>query len=371
MKELADIYAASRSAVNMKEDYRTDRSEKTMKPARQVTVPEHRTVRKNREPLRCYLCACIGHMTRNCPTGRPQPPSQRPRDSRQTQGHACFVTDEPNQVSDNASRVFASCGIIYDKYNGDDLTTNLPMMRGLLGNTSVSVLRDTGSTAILVRSRLVRQDQLTGKSKVVVMINSSTFIAPLAHCHLDSPVISGEVELSCVPNLICDVVVGNVSGVHEPIHDCGDANDERAAHRTSVACVVETRAQEISREKPASPIKVPEIGDINATSDAFKEAQVEDDSLKVCCKRTRHFDKKTRMRSLDVGDQVLVMLPTSQNKLMMQWKGPYIVERKVGVADYHVRIGEHAKVFHMNMLRKYQDRKTAWYGIVLIRTVIG
>ena len=35
-----------------------------------------------------------------------------------------------------------------------------------------------------------------------------------------------------------------------------------------------------------------------------------------------HFDKKAKMRTMKVGDKVLVMLPTDHNKLLLHWKGP-------------------------------------------------
>ena len=69
-----------------------------------------------------------------------------------------------------------------------------------------------------------------------------------------------------------------------------------------------------------------------------------------------HFDKKARMRSLEEGDQVLVMLPTNHNKLIMHRKGPYEVVKKVGLADYRIHIGDKDTIFHLNMLKKYLSR---------------
>ena len=36
----------------------------------------------------------------------------------------------------------------------------------------------------------------------------------------------------------------------------------------------------------------------------------------------KYYDLRSRPRSLEVGDQVLVLLPTDSNKLLLQWKGP-------------------------------------------------
>ena len=79
-----------------------------------------------------------------------------------------------------------------------------------------------------------------------------------------------------------------------------------------------------------------------------------------------HFDKKARMRSLEEGDQVLVMLPTNHNKLIMHWKGPYEVVKKVGLADYRIHIGDKDKIFHLNMLKKYLSRPEVFTGTAAI-----
>ena len=70
----------------------------------------------------------------------------------------------------------------------------------------------------------------------------------------------------------------------------------------------------------------------------------------------RHFDKKAKMRYLEVGNKVLILLPTDHNKLIMKWKGPFEVIEKVGSTDYRVQIGNNVKLFHINMLKLYVDR---------------
>ena len=66
-----------------------------------------------------------------------------------------------------------------------------------------------------------------------------------------------------------------------------------------------------------------------------------------------HYDKKSRRRVFKAGDKVLLLLPTSQNKLLMQWKGPFTVQEKVGVNDYKVVLPAGVKTFHANLLKYY------------------
>lgn len=48
------------------------------------------------------------------------------------------------------------------------------------------------------------------------------------------------------------------------------------------------------------------------------------------------FDKKAVQRSLQVGDQVLVLLPVPGALLQAQFSGPYVVSKKLSETDYVV-----------------------------------
>ena len=76
-------------------------------------------------------------------------------------------------------------------------------------------------------------------------------------------------------------------------------------------------------------------------------------------KYKQYFDRKTKPRKLNKGDEVLVMLPTNSNKFLMQWKGPYVVHdcHNNGV-DYFVKVGNHKKLYHANMIKRYYRRNT-------------
>ena len=42
-------------------------------------------------------------------------------------------------------------------------------------------------------------------------------------------------------------------------------------------------------------------------------------------KQKAYYDRRARSRKFDVGDKVLLLLPTDSNKLLLQSKGPYEV----------------------------------------------
>ena len=79
--------------------------------------------------------------------------------------------------------------------------------------------------------------------------------------------------------------------------------------------------------------------------------------LKKAQKRYKsHYDKRTKTRTFQPGDKVLILLPTESNKLLMQWKGPYTVSERVGRNDYRIETKRKSKIFHVNMLKEYHVR---------------
>ncbi|XP_062616792.1 uncharacterized protein LOC134278492 [Saccostrea cucullata] len=71
----------------------------------------------------------------------------------------------------------------------------------------------------------------------------------------------------------------------------------------------------------------------------------------------KHYDKRTKPRSFKVGDFVLLLLPTDHNKLLMQWKGPFKVVDRKGQTDYQIDMNGHIRLFHANLLKKYNVRE--------------
>ena len=75
------------------------------------------------------------------------------------------------------------------------------------------------------------------------------------------------------------------------------------------------------------------------------------------------YDRAARNRSFVPGDKVLLLLPSESNKLMCQWQGPFKVKSKLNEVDYEIEFGgrKPVRTFHVNMLRKWNERKAAAY----------
>ena len=78
---------------------------------------------------------------------------------------------------------------------------------------------------------------------------------------------------------------------------------------------------------------------------------------KVQIKQKAYYDKRARSRKFDVGDKVLLLLPTDSNKLLLQWKGPYEVVEVVNRMDYKIDVNGVVNTYHASMLKQYVERR--------------
>ena len=90
-----------------------------------------------------------------------------------------------------------------------------------------------------------------------------------------------------------------------------------------------------------------------------ESAQLATTHANVNSKRYKaYFDRSAKSRTLVAGDEVLILLPSTTNKLTMQWKGPYtIAKRAENGVDYLVKVKGKTKLYHINMMKKYIRRE--------------
>ncbi|XP_077551248.1 uncharacterized protein LOC144164880 [Haemaphysalis longicornis] len=69
-----------------------------------------------------------------------------------------------------------------------------------------------------------------------------------------------------------------------------------------------------------------------------------------------HYNMRSSRRQLKVGDKALLLLPTSHNKLLLHWKGPFPVIEKRNEVDYLLDLEHKKQLFHLNMLKPYKER---------------
>jgi len=115
-----------------------------------------------------------------------------------------------------------------------------------------------------------------------------------------------------------------------------------------------------TNEEPSNEVRTTYQFVLNLRNRLEETCKLVKDSLgKASAKAKKHFDRKTRMRELQPGDYCLILLPTAESKLLMQWKGPYQVIERMGPTDYRIRVGNTEKIYHINMLKRYYETSSA------------
>jgi len=90
--------------------------------------------------------------------------------------------------------------------------SKMPVVKGKIGDKTVDVLRDTGCSGIVVKKELVSEGQYTGDFNCMLLIDNTVRKVPIAWITVDTPYLSGEVDVQCLPDVIYDLIIGNVPG---------------------------------------------------------------------------------------------------------------------------------------------------------------
>ena len=88
-------------------------------------------------------------------------------------------------------------------------------------------------------------------------------------------------------------------------------------------------------------------------------------------KAKQYYDRRCKNRELTENDLVLILEPTSGNKLLATWTGPAKVEKRLENNYYLVKLGRRTLKRHINSLRKYYTDKTATSSCGTVNVVIG
>lgn len=69
----------------------------------------------------------------------------------------------------------------------------------------------------------------------------------------------------------------------------------------------------------------------------------------------RYYNVKAKARKFLPGDKCLVLLPTSTNKLLAQWSGPYKIVEACSPLTYKLEVEGGVRKLHINMLKPYHE----------------
>ncbi|XP_040070994.1 uncharacterized protein LOC120843638 [Ixodes scapularis] len=298
MLDLADQFLEAQGSLNLakvKKDNRDDigRPETAEKRSSQRNAP------------RCYLCNRAGHQASHCR-------------AHTTNNHSltCFKCGRKGHKADacrsgtndrpQASCVYSPVGVtnregIRDGYlelkDGERipvvnavmitqpkfLVEGLPVVAGTYEGKSISVLRDTGCNTAIIKRELIRDDQLTGETQPVYVVDGTARMLPEARVEIDTPYYSGDITALCMAEPLYDLILGNIEGARAP-DDPKAAVEEpisnEPADEEAVAAVV-TRSQMRNQPQRFQTLKAPDVPAQPLNRD-YADEQEADESLRPC-----------------------------------------------------------------------------------------
>lgn len=95
-------------------------------------------------------------------------------------------------------------------------------------------------------------------------------------------------------------------------------------------------------------------------ANARQARAVQNQSRAKSWKQKSWYDQKARHRVLLPGQKVMLLLSTSNSKLLAQWQCPFCMLRHVRPVTYdfpHPEKGKASQVYHINLLKEWKNRK--------------
>lgn len=177
----------------------------------------------------------------------------------------------------------------------------MPLSDGFIGDTKVSVLRDTGCSGVVVRRSLVPKSEFTGRIRTCILIDGTIRKVPEAIIYINTPYFVGKVTALCMEKPVYELILGNVKGVrlfpderwNPPLKE---APNIKTIEKETISAAVETRSQK-QKDKLFRPLRVSEPMPQIVTAEKLAEEQLKDPSLK----KIREYQERGDLKSLKSG----------------------------------------------------------------------
>ncbi|XP_077501197.1 uncharacterized protein LOC144111984 [Amblyomma americanum] len=166
----------------------------------------------NSSPTVCFKCGQRGHRAAVCPN--PSKPIPQVSCVRASSGHT-LEEDENGFVELKNSKKVPVVNAIVNALPEAEMN-RMPLRKGKVGEKTISMLRDTGSSAVIIKRRLVRGKDLTGTKSLVRLEDGSFQCLPEAKVHAQTPYYSGKLTALCMERPIYDLILGNIKGAKFP-----------------------------------------------------------------------------------------------------------------------------------------------------------
>ena len=339
--------------------------DKNSQPQKQTKNTEKVGTSGNRQftTKTCFKCGIKGHLASQCRVKKKnfsaahaavEQQSGKSDDNMQETGASCvlhLLNKSDNCISGN--KLNLACGkeltIVTGacQQNRIPSSSNLPVVKGKVGDVIVKTLRDSGCSGAVIQANLVKAEQYTGKVHLCVLIDGTVKKVPMARVHVDTPYFVGEVEAMCMDKPIYPLVLGNIEGIRDPNDPDTTWSTRNIPQEEDIdTAAVMTRPQTLKKNQPLATLKTAPAIDAGIVVDKFKEEQISDGTLKT------YFDhaKAGRTISLKGGNRAEYTITkellyrtfhSSRQKSVRQLIVPKNLRRKVMKLAHESILGGH------------------------------
>ena len=191
----------------------------------QMSKPPANQMHENYPPYykrkQCYICKRSNHIAKNCYFRNTQTYSNDHRHERHNENKEYIRHGYENHAGPEESGKYQNQqqgasfviidGDMNEKHIGGEMNKTF-VRDGLVNQTRVQVLRDTGCTTAAVKSSLVPDHQLTGEETSCVLADGTQWKFPLAKIHVETPYYTEIVEAMCIDKPMYELILGNIPG---------------------------------------------------------------------------------------------------------------------------------------------------------------
>jgi len=188
-----------------------------------------------------------------------------------------------------------SVSIITNVCNTTQKKGEMPVVHGLVNEQEVKCLRDTGCNGIVIKEKFVLEEQYTGNYGYMLLVDNTVRKARKAIITVDSPYLQGNFEALCLPDVIYDLIIGNIPEAlppDEPLENWKPSkieNDE-ANLNSNTETTNETATTKIDESRPKIDI-------YNIDTEKLKSLQKEDTAVQRCLQKKENNKRKYIMRN--------------------------------------------------------------------------
>jgi len=231
--------------------YKDDTGKKSFSSSVKTQQQQDETYRSGKE---CFNCHKLGHTRSECRNKGGG--NEQICTSCKLYGHTTDICRNKSVAASlqTKEKPQDSC---YAVSCSDSYEERLGCVKARVGDRVVTALRDSGCSTICVDRKLVRDDQLTGETKVCKLADGSERKLKVALIDIDSPYLTrARVVAMCMDDPTFALIIGDVEGA---TCKC-NPNPDWSLDKTTVVAAVTTRAQSIANETPSKPLAVKGIG---------------------------------------------------------------------------------------------------------------